>query len=182
MKVTTKQHEVSPDGIPERQTITVEIESGDDPAGYLNGLIIDGTLATFLRVYGAADLQPLADDPDLHNLLVRFGKVANRTEIKFDQLMTATREGAGYSWRQIANAVEMHQSTVRNRVRKELEHARIRHLTQQLIDGYPDGIDFNAHAVATELVQKYGLIDLDALGDNQKAYGAYWPLIVKHTT
>jgi hypothetical protein len=128
MKITT-QHEANA----ETRAVTVEIGPADDPDGVLADLVTGGGLEAFLRVYAGADVQDPEEDPGLAELLTRYGKVATRAEAKLDELMTTARESAGYSWRTIAAAVDMHQSTVRNRVRKTLDRGRIRHVAQQII-------------------------------------------------
>lgn len=142
MKITQEIHEMDQDrAVPARQTITIEVEPGDDPTGYLNGLILNGTLEAFLTVYAGADAASLAGDPDLWHLLVRFGKVANRSEAKLDQLMESAKSNAGYSWRQIESATEIPQATVRRRVQRNRTTETGKPLCDVTSEWRPDGPD-----------------------------------------
>ena len=58
---------------------------------------------------------------------------------------------------------------------------RIAHVAEQIIAAYPEGIDFDAHAAAAELVRRFGFTDLEtdlhALPGGQ---ATYWSTIARH--
>ena len=60
------------------------------------------------------------------------------------------------------------------------KQAHIQRVAQQLIDAY-DEIDFDPHAVATELVERHGVTDLDEwLRTLPPGQSAYWSILTKH--
>lgn len=122
MKITQTIHEMGGNDVPARQTITIEIEPGDDNAtGLLNGLVIRDRLESFLLGY--ADILRYSREPqsdgEIRHVLNTFGSVAQRAEMALNGLMVIARDQYGKSWREIANTLEMHQSTVRRRVVSE---------------------------------------------------------------
>jgi hypothetical protein len=124
MKITQEIHEMGDNDVPARQTITIEIEPGDDnPTGFLNGLVMParGRLESFLLGY--ADILRYSREPhsdgEIWHVLTTFGYVAQRAEMCLNGMMVIARDQYGKSWREIASALDMHQSTVRRRVASE---------------------------------------------------------------
>ncbi|GLY82051.1 hypothetical protein Airi01_103180 [Actinoallomurus iriomotensis] len=115
--MTSQIHEMAANDVPARQTITIEIEPGDDPIGIINGLVLKNRLDAVLRLLGNSFGSDL-EDGELWDLMVSSGYFANLTESKVNDLMWAARDTHGMSWRKIARAFEMHQSTIRRRVAK----------------------------------------------------------------
>lgn len=57
---------------------------------------------------------------------------------------------------------------------------RINKLAQQIIDGYDGDVDFDAHAVATELVERHGFTELDeGLRSLPPGQFEYWSLVTR---
>ena len=115
MRIRQTVHEMDDRGVPQRQTITIEIEPGDDQIGDLHGLVARDRLAAFLEVYGRPGLESL-DQAQARRLLANFGYVAAMTEGRMDLLLLLARDCAGLSWRAIESASEVPQATVRRRV------------------------------------------------------------------
>lgn len=127
MKITNTVHEMGTgrrSGIPERQTITIEIEAGDDELGLINGLIIRERLDAFLRVWAQpSTLGNPQDEDEAYSLLSRFAFMAVSAESRLDDLLWACRDTLGWTWDKIAGASDLHPSAVRRRVAKTRERA-----------------------------------------------------------
>lgn len=100
------------------QTITIVIEPGEDPLAHLNGLFVTGRLEAFLRVYSGVNAAEPRDKEDAQTLLVRFGFVANMVTANLNDLLWASRDTIGLSWRTMATLTEQPPSTVRRWVDK----------------------------------------------------------------
>jgi hypothetical protein len=106
------------------QIITIEIEAGDDPQGHINGLVAGTTdrLGAFLRVYAGSPASEPTSVADAEQLLTHFGYVAGRTESGLNDLMWASRDTRGLSWRSMAGLVEIPATTIRRRVDRWRQH------------------------------------------------------------
>lgn len=124
MRISQTVHEMDDRGVPQRQTITIEIEPGDDQIGDLHGLVLRDRLAAFLEVYGHPSLGGALDEAQARRLLADFGYVAHMTESRLNLLLLLARDCAGLSWREIGRVAEIPQATVRRRVTQlRREHA-----------------------------------------------------------
>lgn len=122
MKITRTVHEQNHDLIP-RQTIKIEIEPGDDPHGFINGLVIRGRLESLLKGYGDSTqfASPDLTAGDFWELLTSFAYAAGTAERIHDLLLVLARDQRGLSWREIENATEIPQATIRRRVKAARE-------------------------------------------------------------
>jgi len=115
MQISREIHETDADHVT-RQTITIEIEPGDDPAQIINGLLVRGRLGALMRMLGQGHDLAITDSGDLAELLTAGGYVAGRIAVAHELLMWAARDTWGASWRHIAARTEVPVSTVRRRV------------------------------------------------------------------
>ncbi|MFI0487653.1 hypothetical protein [Actinomadura sp. 9N215] len=103
------------------QTITIEIEPGDDPYGLINGLVMSDKFIPWLTVYGNATYFSQNDvgEDEMYFVLARFGSVANRGTEKIGQLMVIARDQYGMSWGRIATALDKPRTTVKRHITNE---------------------------------------------------------------
>lgn len=119
MQVTHTVHEQDGEGIVTRQTITIEIEPGDDPSGLINGLVVRDRLRSFLRLYGqGADVQ-VTSETDLRHLLLDVAFVAEVFDTRVAGLLWMARDTLGMSWRELERQTEIPAATIRRRVAEE---------------------------------------------------------------
>lgn len=118
MKINQKIHTKNSHDLPERQTITIEIEPGDDPQGHIAGLIFHSRLESFLRGFGNPEqfASPTMTADDFRALLTTYGHVAAGVESVNDLLLAIGRDQHGLSWRVLEAETGIPQATIRRRV------------------------------------------------------------------
>lgn len=116
MKISEVVHEHG-EIAPARATITIEIEPGDDPDGFINGLILRERLDAVLSLVGRGS-DAAETRGDVAHLLVRGRSVSERLDASIEGVMWVARDTLEMTWKEIADAAERPKGSVRSIVER----------------------------------------------------------------